>query len=285
MTLVDRVESVGRWLLGMRGVLRRDVKTPVGRMHVLEVRGEGRLPVIFLHGISSSGVVFGPTMLGLRKYAGRIFAPDAPGHGASEEPAEASPEVMMEGLLSWFDQEIREPAVVIGNSMGGGLALHLARERPDRVRALLLISPGGAAMEEAPLREFLSRFHMTDRHAGLAFLRRIYHAPPFWLPLIGGAVVEVFSRPWLKRLIAGFRSDHLVTPEQLRALPMPMLILWGRSEKLMLPRMRDWFVANLPPTGRLEEPEEFGHCPHLDRPGELLYAIRRFLRDIADGSV
>ena len=275
--MVRWAEAAGRALLRLGGVRGRWVETPVGRVHALELRGEGGPTVVMLHGISSSSVPFGPIMLGLRREAGRILAPDAPGHGASEEPAEATPEAMMEGLLAWFDQEVPGGAVVVGNSMGGALAMHLARERPDRVRGLLLISPGGAGMSEEGLRAFLSRFQMPDRRAGLTFLRRIYHAPPVWLPLISWAVVGVFARPWLQRLIRGLRAEHLLTEEQFRGLRAPMLILWGRSERLMLPEMRDWFVRHLPETGRLEEPEEFGHCPHLDRPGRVIEAIRRFL--------
>ena len=285
MDVVRWAEAAGRGLLRLGGVRRRWVATPVGRVHALELRGEGGPTVVMLHGISSSSVPFGPIMLGLRREAGRILAPDAPGHGASDEPPEATPEAMMEGLLAWFDQEVPGRAVVIGNSMGGALAMHLARERPDRVRGLLLISPGGAGMSEEGLRAFLGRFRMPDRRSGLEFLRRIYHAPPFWLPAISWAVVGVFSRPWLQRLIRGLRAEHLLTAEQFRALPAPLLILWGRSEKLMLPEMRDWFVRHLPEGGRLEEPEEFGHCPHLDRPGRLIQAVRQFLRDLPHGSV
>lgn len=281
MAMLDILEGVGRWYLRARGLQSRHVQTPVGKMHVLEWRGSGKLPtLVVLHGISSNSVPFGSLILKLRGRFSRILAPDAIGHGLSEEPSVADPELLLQGLLAWADQELDEPAFVLGNSLGGGMALRLAVERPAKVRGLILTSPGGAYMEKEELRSFLQRFDMTDRRNAQAFVNDLYFQPPFYNPVASWFVQGVFLRPWLRRLIDNIGPQHLLLPEQLRNLTMPVLLLWGRADRLMLPQMLSFFRLHLPGHAQVEEPEDFGHIPHLERPGKLASRLLHFVNQV-----
>jgi pimeloyl-ACP methyl ester carboxylesterase len=67
-------------------------------------------------------------------------------------------------------------------------------------------------------------------------------------------------------------------PESLSALEMPILLLWGQSERLLPPSALAYFRRHLPPHAIIEEPAGFGHSPHVDDPvrlGERLLAFAR----------
>lgn len=70
-------------------------------------------------------------------------------------------------------------------------------------------------------------------------------------------------------------------PEVLGNLRVPTLLLWGRSDRVMLREMFDWYRAHLPAQAIVEEPEGVGHCPHLDRPLWTMRRIVDFSRGIA----
>ncbi len=68
----------------------------------------------------------------------RIIAPDLRGHGRSTSLPPWTFESVAEDLVRLLDDA---PAVVVGHSFGGAIAIHLARQRPDLVRALVLLDP------------------------------------------------------------------------------------------------------------------------------------------------
>jgi pimeloyl-ACP methyl ester carboxylesterase len=74
-----------------------------------------------------------------------LVAPDLPGHGASEKPANADYGLRSLGarMIGFLDELGWEDAIVVGNSIGGGTALSLAIQAPERVRALALINSVG----------------------------------------------------------------------------------------------------------------------------------------------
>jgi pimeloyl-ACP methyl ester carboxylesterase len=135
-------------------------------------------------------------------------------------------------------------------------------------------------MEHSELRAFLQRFDMEDRRNAVAFLRAIYHSPPFYIALASWELQTIFRRPWLRRLVDSFRPEHLMSPEELSTLPMPVLLLWGKGDRLMLPSMLAWFRHHLPGHALVEEPEDFGHVPHLERPRKLAQRLLAFTRGL-----
>ncbi len=70
-----------------------------------------------------------------------IAAPDLVGHGRSSWAAPWTIDTNVSALAALLDDEADTPVLVVGHSFGGGLAMHLAAVRPDRVAALLLLDP------------------------------------------------------------------------------------------------------------------------------------------------
>jgi pimeloyl-ACP methyl ester carboxylesterase len=62
---------------------------------------------------------------------------------------------------------------------------------------------------------------------------------------------------------------------------MPILLLWGKSERLLPRAHLEWFAAHLPAHTIIEEPDGIGYCPHFDAPGVLARRIVRFVRSAA----
>jgi pimeloyl-ACP methyl ester carboxylesterase len=282
MGLVPLAERMMRRALHARGVQSRWIETSIARLHTYDAPGTGPLPTIaVLHGISSSAAAFGSVIQRLRRRARRVLAPEAPGHGFSEAPASPlTPESLIQAMRELLDRELDEPAIVCGNSLGGAVALRYALERPDRVRGLVLTSPAGAAMDQAELDTLLSAFKMRSRADARAFLSRLSRRPPWYTPLIAKDVMRQFSRDVVVSLTGAVRPEHGITPEELGALPMPILLVWGRADRLMPASNLAYFRRHLPAHARIEEPEELGHCPHMDAPRVLAERIAAFAEEL-----
>jgi lipase len=108
---------------------------------------------LHVHRFGPAGPVRMLAVHGLTGYGGRwhhlsgylpeipIAAPDLLGHGRSSWAAPWTIDANVAALAALLDAEADGPALVVGHSFGGALALHLAAARPDRVAALLLLDP------------------------------------------------------------------------------------------------------------------------------------------------
>lgn len=280
MVLIPLFERLGRRILKQRGFESRFVPTRVGAVHVYEAQGTGSLPtMLVLHGLSSAASAFLPVLVRLRRHARRVVALEYPGHGFSDDPSEPlTPHVLYESVLGALDQRVPEPAIVIGNSLGGGVALHYAVKRPERVHALALLSPAGSHTTDEEWQRIRDVFTIESRADACRFLDRIYHRTPRFLRLFAHEMPAALSRAAIRDLLATATNEHAPTPAELAALKMPILFFWGRSERLFSDQQRDYFRANLPPHAIVQEPYGFGHCPHFDGPEEIVDRIVRFAR-------
>jgi pimeloyl-ACP methyl ester carboxylesterase len=280
--LIPLTERLGRYALLRRGMQTRWMPTPLGRMHVYDTPGRGPLPTtVLLHGLSSSATPFGPVLARLRPHVRRVIAPDYPGHGFTPPPAgPLTPDDLLGAVTGVLDALLDEPAILVGNSMGGLLALHYAIARPERVRALVLVSPGGAPSTDAEWSALKGAFDFDSRAGGLAFLGRVYHRTPFIARLVAHELPAAIGRRVVRDLLASATNEHAPTPEALAALPMPVLLVWGRSERLLPDSHLDYYARHLPTRTVVERPWGFGHCPHVDAPGRVVERIVSFARGV-----
>jgi pimeloyl-ACP methyl ester carboxylesterase len=282
MALLPLVERAARRALNRSGLQSRVVRTTIADHHVYDARGKGSLPtIVVLHGISSAATAFAPVIQRLRPHVRRVLAPDAPGHGFSSGPFEPlTPDSLFASMRELLDAELDEPAILFGNSLGGGIALNYALERPERVRGVFLSSPAGAAMSEEAFQTFLKTFDLRSRAATTAFIDRLYHRTPWFTRLITGDVQRGFARDAILSFTSSARSEHLFRKEQLAELKMPIHLVWGRSERLLPRESLDFFKDSLPAHATFDEPEGFGHCPHLDDPARIAREIVAFARRV-----
>jgi pimeloyl-ACP methyl ester carboxylesterase len=273
-------ERLERWNLNRHGFASRWHSTPHGRMHVYERPGaDRRAPIVILHGVGSSATAFAAVMLALAS-GRRVLVPDSLGHGFSDKPSALTPTTLFAGLRAVLDEALDEPAILFGNSMGGALALHYTLEQPERVARLVLSSPAAAPMNATELSALLENFHFRNVDDCGRFLLKLYHQPPWYLPLIRGDLFEVFTSTPIRHLFDSTTPADFSRGGEIAHLPMPLLLIWGQSEKLIPPAHLEFFRAHLPKQGKLIEPERVGHVPHLERPRMLA----RHITEFADGA-
>src|SRR5882762_4121025 len=117
-----------------------------GQVHYADFGGEGR-PIVLVHGLGGSHVNWLAVAPGLAAH-GHVVALDLAGHGRTRSMGRTAKVGDNRRLLGRFlDAVAREPAVLIGNSMGGYLALAEAAEEPAKVASLVLVN---AAVPMAP---------------------------------------------------------------------------------------------------------------------------------------
>ncbi|MDB5216082.1 MAG: putative 2-hydroxy-6-oxohepta-2,4-dienoate hydrolase [Myxococcaceae bacterium] len=275
-------EKLARFAMNRRGLASRFVDVAGVRLHVYDGRGGGTLPpLVLLHGLGSGGAAFAGLVRHLTPHVGRIIIPELPGHGFSTRGDRAiTPELLLEAIAGAIDVVLDEPAIVYGSSLGGGIAIKYALEHPAKVRALVLVSPAGAPLPDDEWKALVKTFHVEGRHEARAFLERLYHRPPWFLALLAREFPDVLARPAVREILESATQAHAPSPEDLGRLSMPLLFLWGRSEKLLPASALRYFRAHLPAHAVIEEPEGFGHTPQLEVPGRLAERVLAFLHKL-----
>jgi pimeloyl-ACP methyl ester carboxylesterase len=284
--LLSAVEQAARFVLHRRGFESRDVAIGPDRLHAFDARGSGTLPTtVVLHGLGSAATSFGPLLTRMRPHVRRIVALDLPGHGFSAAPfGRLTPEGLFGAVREALDTMVNEPMVLVGSSLGGALALRYALERPERIATLALVSPAAAQTSPEEWDDLLDTFKIESAAEARRLLARLYHRTPWFLPALASGVRDVMQRAAIRDLVDGATVDDLPAPHLLAELGMPILLLWGQSERLLPPSSLAYFRRNLPGHAVIEEPAGFGHCPHLDDPGRLAERLVAFARTAAEAA-
>ena len=277
--LVDRLLLQAARLAGARSHM---VQTPQGPGHVLELVGKGKgPPIVLLHGLGSCGADYVPLMRILKSSHRRLLAPDLPGHGRAPIPRGGmQPGPLIEALVGTLDAVLTEPAIVFGNSLGGLAAIRYAQARPQRVRALILASPGGAPQDDHNLRAFIDSFQMRDHAAALQFVDRFLGRPNTFRGPMARGVRNRMGRTGTQQLVRNVNVDMLLTPADLQTLKMPTLVFWGDQDAVMASSDLSFFENNLPPRGRFMSASGYGHAPYLDSAGDFVKLLRPFLLSV-----
>lgn len=281
-TLAALYDHFARQSLRLEGYKSRFVDASTGRVHLLEARGHGQAPpLVMLHGFTSCGAHFFPIAKRLRRKVDKIVLPDMPAHGLSDAPRVPTARRVQDGVIEALDAAVDRPSVLFGLSMGGFAAIRYALARPERVRGLVLCSPGGADMPDDELDRLRRTFHLPSHDHALRFVDRLLTKPTLLRQAYALGVRNSFGRPEMRTLLASMQREDLLQPEQLGALQVPTLLLWGRKDRILPPSSLDFFKRHLPSHVRIEEPESFGHSPFLEQPEELSRHIETFVDGLA----
>lgn len=279
--LVHLADRAAPRLLRAVGFRSRRLGPDAGGLHLLEARGYAAgPPLVVVHGLGSAAADYAWRVAGLLRYTSRLVLPDLPGHGASPAPEGAvSLDAIRARVERGLDAGLDEPFALLGNSLGGYVAARYAASRPERVRRLMLVSPGGAPMTTAELTRFREGFRLDDAATAHAFVRRFLARPDWRAPLLAAGVRVRMGRPMVRSILAQVRPEDLLDAERLRALPMPVLCIWGRRDRILPESHREFWRRALPPAAEWQEPEGYGHAPFLDDPRDFVRRVGAFLDD------
>ena len=263
-------------------------------MNAVHVEQLGDGPdLVLLHGWALHGGMWGPWIDTLAEHA-RLHVVDLPGHGRSRWSNDITD---VAGLARAVLPAVPTGAVVLGWSLGGMVALELARRQAQRVRALVLIAttPRFVASEDwehgtrsevldgfargladdyrVTVRNFLALQTLGDEHATQA-LRTLRQQ------------LASHGEPDARALAAGL--DILRAVDLRDALPRvacPALVIAGEHDRLTPPTAGRELAARLP-SARFQCIARAGHAPFLSHPAEVLRELLPFLaRAAAAGSL
>ena len=265
------------------------VQTDAGRISTMQA-GSGA-PVVLLHGLGATKASFLPTVAALAPDH-RVIAIDLPGFGDSDKPLRAPYHApyFAGAVVALLDALGLERADVVGNSMGGRVAIELGLRHPDRVRRLALLAPSLAWLRDRPWAPLLrlvppqlGALQPAPRPLVEAIVRRaIPGAADGWT----AAGVDEFLRSYLTpngraAFYAAARNIYLEEPHgekgfwtRLPSLEAPSLFVWGRMDQVVPIRFAEHVRRALPKARHLEL--NCGHVPQLERPKVVHDAIHGF---------
>jgi pimeloyl-ACP methyl ester carboxylesterase len=245
-------------------------------IHYYEVAGHGTgPPVLLVHGLGGSANGFYKILFPLGRRFRRVFAPDLPGHGFSAGEATTLKECV-ELLSDFGEQVVGEPVFAVGNSLGGALCMTLASERPGRVRGLGLIAPAGARLAAEQLAEISAALQVRNGAQARALTRRLFHRAPIVSLVFASLLPAFYGSASVRKVLANLDANAFISPEALRRISVPTLLLWGKSEKLLPFEAVQYFRAHLPPKAEVEIVDGFGHVPQIERPRQLVQRLIAF---------
>jgi len=249
----------------------------------VEIRGCGP-DLVLLHGWALHGGMWGPWLDDLAKQA-RLHVLDLPGHGRSGWPAGVRD---LAGLARAVFPAVPRGAAVLGWSLGGMVALELARQHPRHLRALVLVATtpkflAGPDWEHglppAVLDEFSQGLTGDYRRTVQNFLALQTRGDERALETLRAlrGRLAAHGEPDREALAAGLR---ILREADLRdALPrvtLPALVVAGAHDRLTPPGAGRALATSLP-GARFQLVERSGHAPFLSHPAEVLGEVTGFL--------
>ena len=259
----------------------------IGNFDVRYARVGHGAPVILIHGLASN-IYSWADVIGPLCEQFDVIALDLPGFGESTQPSDLTFADHPKAVLGLMDGLGIAKASLVGNSLGGAIALLLAERNPDRVDHVVVLDSAGFGMRT------------TER--------------PFMIRVIGSRLAgEIADRAPVKRLLTSFTIRHLmrddtrVTEERINeylapllrpgalastqsllaspvderfasdlpSITAPTLIIWGRYDPWLPESHADRFVAAI--KGARKVVLETGHMPQEEAPAEVVRLIRGHL--------
>lgn len=270
------------------------------RTAYLEAGPRDAPPVLLLHGLGATNASLLPVLADLA-HDHRVIAPDLPGFGNTAAPsASYSPAwfaAWVEALQHHVDMR---RAVVLGNSLGGRVALEQALTHPRSVRGLVLLTPSPAFRR---LRQLVPMVRLLRPELG-GLPMRLSHPlvvegiramfsdpdrlPKAWYDAAADECVRVFrSRAHRVAFFATARQIFVEEAhgrhgfwDRLPGLVPPALFVWGDRDRLVPSQFSAHVAAALPEAGSIVM-EDCGHVPQFEHPEQTMAIVRGFLAELS----
>ena len=267
-----------------------DARTVDGRRVRCRISGDGP-PVVLLHGIGRTLDDFTALHTALARDH-LVLAVDLPGHGGSAPldgphtlPALAA------AVARFLDAAgVTGPAHLVGNSLGGAVAMRLAADEPRRVASLALLNSAGFGREVTvalrllavrPLARLLLR---PDPRIIRRTERAIFYDPAYVTEERLATALAVARQPHAARVMRELVRDlgtwRGVRPQwradlldAVAALGLPTLLVWGERD-LVLPAVHLAYARTRLPDARSHLFRDTGHMPQIERTAEVEALLR-----------
>jgi len=253
-------------------------------------------PVVLLHGLGATAASLLPLQWDLARDH-RVHAPDMPGFGDSAKPRGAyDPAFFVRWLTAYLDVLGIDECVLVGNSLGGRVALEAGLAIPERVRALVLLCPSPAfrrVRQLVPLVRLipneLARLPVFIPHAAVvegvrSMMSVPERLPQSWYDAGADEFLWVWRSPAARRaFVASMRQIYLEHAygergfwDRLPSLSVPALFVWGDRDRLVPSSFARHVVAAVPASASIVL-EDCGHVPQMELPEQTAAVVRAFL--------
>ncbi len=269
-------EAWGAVQLRLAGVRSQHVQAGPYHLRYLEA-GSGP-PLVLVHGLGSHaaqdwGRLIGP--LGRRLH---VYAPDLPGFGESERPATADYSIPMqvEAVRAFLRAVGVSRARVAGLSMGGWIVSRLAGEQPEMVERLVVVDGAGMRPDgpRIPAEVLLPSDEEGVRRL-LAAVRNNAPLPPSFVAR--DILAHRLREEWIvRRTLESLGAGRDWLDGTLGRADMPVLIVWGRQDRLIPVAYAARLEAEFP-HAELKVLDGCGHVPMADCPEAFDRAVVPFL--------
>lgn len=243
--------------------------------------------IVFLHGYLQSSWAWRHNLAPLAKHFA-VHALCLPGFGWSDKPRHLSYRLAKQAqrVLAAMDALGVQRAHLVGNSLGGALALQMALAAPQRVARLVLVNPAShgrypMALAAALQHEWLEPL-MYAPGGKLALTLGLRHAAYANLPVdraLVGSFWQPLQTPGAKRaalqVARYFNQDLKEVDDRLGEIRAPALLLWGRGDRI-IPLASVQRLARKLGDARLELYDCSGHCPMEEEPLRFNREVQAF---------
>ncbi len=238
-------------------------------------RGGSGEPMLFLHG--ASGVAgWIPTFQALSE-THDLMVPDHPTYGLSDEPdwLDSMDDLAM-FYLDFLDQMDLNGVHLVGNSLGGWLAMEIAVRNSSRLKSLTLVGAAGIRIAGKPIADIF----MMDPDD---LVREIYVDQSIADNILGMELTEEQVDIQIRNRVATARlgwQPRLFNPnlrKWLHRIDVPTHVIWGDTDKIVDPAYAAEF-GRIIAGSEVTMIEQAGHLPHVERPEPFVKAVSGFIQ-------
>ncbi len=266
------------------------IRLPDGIVHY-ELKGppEGQL-VVLVHGFSVPYHIWDPTFLPLAAAGLRVLRYDLFGRGYSDRPdLPYTMELFVRQLKDLLEAlQVNDPVDLVGLSMGGPISAGFTDRYPERVRKLCLLDPAGFQAGRPVLYRLLSLPGLGESLIGIfaKLLLASNQAGDFFSPekfpgypgqFLPQMQYQGFKRAILSTLRVGPLGELTETYRRVAAQGMPILLVWGRQDKLVPFKLNEK-ARQILPQAEIHAIDQAGHIAHYEKPEVVNPLLIEFLR-------
>jgi pimeloyl-ACP methyl ester carboxylesterase len=245
-------------------------------------------PLLFIHGLVGDFTHFEHVAPHFARAGHRVAGLDLPGCGISHKPlSRHSIDSYARLVLDWMDHLGLRRATLVGHSAGGMVSARAALLAPERVERLVLLSSAGLRRYSKPL-QWIARavmrprlLHMSLERLAMPMLDQVFVERNEYTAKF---IADSLNRPIYPTLPEMAKVFHDLAPDLVSSeildkasrLSMPVLVLWGDSDRLI---HADGIaeLASCLPKATFKSLTRCGHMPMIERPADVVEALRAFM--------
>ena len=261
----------------------RDIVVNGLKLHLLDWGGEGRTPLMLLHGFTGNAHAWDTLSIALQPHF-HVYAVDQRGHGDSDPTDVYNPAVAFDDISGIVDQLHLAAFVLVGLSMGGRNAMYYTAKRPEKIQKLVIVDIGPEISKRAAqpssgppepdtwesIEQAAQHLYRGNPYPGIHYYRWV--ASNSLKQRSDGAIVWKWH-PSVKERRSQLDLDWWAL---LRTIATPTLVLRGESSPILDRDVAERMAKELP-NGRFVEIPRAVHTLHEDNPEAVLAALGEFL--------